>query len=728
MGDENETAFLEDVVERYQQLFETMAEGVFWHRKDGALVDVNPAALEIFGLTYDEFLRRTVRDPLWDVIDEKGRELRTEDYPSEIALTTGQIVKDRIIGIYNPKKADYSWVVINAIPQFKEGETDPYQVFVTLHDISEIRELENEIQEKEEHLRLKLSSILSPDYDLGELELEQIIDVDELQTLMDDFYSLTHIGIGIIDLKGKVLVGAGWQDVCTHFYRVHPETHEKCIKSDLILTRDLKEGEIRGYKCMNDMWDIATPIFIGGKHVGNIFLGQFFYDDEVPDYSLFSRQAEQYGFNKSNFFEALSRVPRRSRKQVASTMHFYIHLAKLFSNLSYSNLKLARELIERKKLEKELRESKELYQTLVDESPVGILTIRDDKILFANPEAFKAFGISSRDEIVGINPLDLFEPEYHDLIVERMENAFSGKKNDPLSIQVKKKDGSKIYVEYVSVPVFMDGKPTILVEGKDVTARVKAESALKESEEFHRVLLDEVPAGIYAISDTKFIFTNPEFCRMVGYSPEEFEKMSPFELVFPEDVDLIKERMKNIAMGKKNKHINVRFRKKDGSPIFLEAVSAPVILDGKRAALITCKDVTALKNAQKELIESEIKICSFVERTSDFVALYDSECRYIFANPALLNTMGFKESEVIGKTCDEVGIEIEQRAPWNEAIKGVFKTGEIFHGQFDWKCVGGSLFLDWKFIPEYSENGKIISVLGVARDITGIRKDALESD
>lgn len=722
MGSEKTDIFPEDSEDRYRQLFETMAEGVFWHRADGILVDVNPAALEIFGLTYDEFVKRTARDPRWNVVNENGQELRSVEYPSVIALRTGQAVRERILGIYNPRQGRYVWVTINAIPQFKDGKHEPYQVFVTIHDISEIKRLEEEVQEKEENLRFKLSSVLSPDYDIGDMKLEEIIDIEDLQTLMDDFYTLTKIGIGIIDLKGKVLVGAGWQDVCTCFYRVHPETHENCIRSDTILTKNLKEGEIRSYKCMNEMWDIATPIFIGGKHVGNIFLGQFFYEDETPDYDLFSRQAEKYGFNRSDFFEALSKVPRWSRKQVAATMHFYIHLAKLFSDLSYSNLKLARELVERKKLEKDLRESKELYQTLVNESPMGILTIRDNEILFANPKSFKAFGVSSPEEIIGVDPLDLFEPEDHDLISERLENVSKGERNDPITIQVKRKDGSKIDVEYVSVPVVMDGKPTILVEGKDVTARVNAEQALKESEEFHKHLIEESPVGILAIQDWKILFANPEFCRILGYSPDEFIGMHALDLIMPEDRELIQKRMKNIMKGRKNGLINMHFRKKDGSAVYTESVSVPTIMNGKRTAVVVIKDISDSVTAEHDLKESEQRFLSFVENTSDFVMLYDSECRHTYVNPAVLKATGSKEQDILGKTHREAGADPEQCDFWEEKIRYVFDTGEIFQAQFEWESLNGPLFLDWKLIPEFDEKGNVKSVLGISRDITEFRQ------
>jgi diguanylate cyclase (GGDEF)-like protein len=59
-------------------------------------------------------------------------------------------------------------------------------------------------------------------------------------------------------------------------------------------------GEYREYKCRNNLRDIATPIFVSDQHVGNLFLGQFMYDDEVPEYEVFKNQADKYGFDKGD--------------------------------------------------------------------------------------------------------------------------------------------------------------------------------------------------------------------------------------------------------------------------------------------------------------------------------------------------------------------------------------------------------------------------------------------
>ena len=55
--------------------------------------------------------------------------------------------------------------------------------------------------------------------------------------------------------------------------------------------------------------EIVTPIFVGGRHKRNLFVGQFFYDDETPDFGLFIQQAEKYGFDKGEYLTALKGSP-----------------------------------------------------------------------------------------------------------------------------------------------------------------------------------------------------------------------------------------------------------------------------------------------------------------------------------------------------------------------------------------------------------------------------------
>lgn len=226
----------------------------------------------------------------------------------------------------------------------------------------ELADLNQALRRSERSVRLKLDNILSPEGDVGKLDLADMIDVQATQTLMDKFYKLLQIPLAIIDLEGNMLVGVGWQDICTQFHRVNPKTRNYCIESDIQLSRGVSQGEFKLYKCMNNMWDVATPIFVGGKHLGNFFSGQFFFDDEKIDYEFFKNQARKYNFNEEKYISALKTVPRLSRQTVVDAMDFFVEFSEMMSKMSYNNIKLARSLSERENLMSSLNKTMEKLQ------------------------------------------------------------------------------------------------------------------------------------------------------------------------------------------------------------------------------------------------------------------------------------------------------------------------------------------------------------------------------
>ncbi|GAM09284.1 blue-light-activated protein [Geobacter sp. OR-1] len=137
-----------ELQQKYRVMFENMPQGVFYQLASGELIDVNPAALELFGLTRDQFMGRTSYDPAWRVIREDGSELPPEHHPSMVALHTGQPVKNFTAGVFNTVRNSWVWLTINAIPMFSEGSASPYQVFVTLHDITERKRAELLLQKE----------------------------------------------------------------------------------------------------------------------------------------------------------------------------------------------------------------------------------------------------------------------------------------------------------------------------------------------------------------------------------------------------------------------------------------------------------------------------------------------------------------------------------------------------------------------------------------------------
>ncbi|MBF0252527.1 MAG: PocR ligand-binding domain-containing protein [Candidatus Omnitrophica bacterium] len=276
------------------------------------------------------------------------------------------------------KSGRWMWVRDRGKITARDKEGHPVRVTGVITDITERKKAEEEYRKSQEQLKLKLDSILTPETDMDEEELANIIDKNELQPIMDYFFKVSGMANAIIDLKGNILVGAGWQDICTQFHRTNPEAEKNCIESDTFFTRNIKKGKTLCYKCKNHMWDVATPLFIGDKHVGNVFLGQFFYYDDNIDTDLFIDQAKKYGFDKEAYLAALERVPRLSREQVNNVISFLEKFTRFISKLSKSNITLAREIIERKKAEEELKIAKEKAEKINEAKSEFLMNVSHD--------------------------------------------------------------------------------------------------------------------------------------------------------------------------------------------------------------------------------------------------------------------------------------------------------------------------------------------------------------
>jgi len=128
---------LRESKDKYRTLFQTMAQGVVYQSSDGKIISANPAAERILGLTIDQMMGRTSIDPIWRSIHEDGSDFPGETHASMVALQTGREVHNVVMGVFNPIKGGYTWLTINAVPQFMPGKDKPYQVYTTFEDITE---------------------------------------------------------------------------------------------------------------------------------------------------------------------------------------------------------------------------------------------------------------------------------------------------------------------------------------------------------------------------------------------------------------------------------------------------------------------------------------------------------------------------------------------------------------------------------------------------------------
>ncbi|MGB7969739.1 MAG: PAS domain S-box protein [Methanobacterium sp.] len=141
---------LQESEERYRNLFETMTLGVVYQDVKGQIISANTAAQEILGLTIDQMQGRTSTDPRWKSVHEDGSDYPGKTHPAMVALKTGKIIKNAIMGVFDPKYKQTRWIKINATPQFRKNEKKPYQVYTTFEDITKRKKSDEALNESEE--------------------------------------------------------------------------------------------------------------------------------------------------------------------------------------------------------------------------------------------------------------------------------------------------------------------------------------------------------------------------------------------------------------------------------------------------------------------------------------------------------------------------------------------------------------------------------------------------
>jgi len=178
---------------------------------------------------------------------------------------------------------------------------------------------------------------------------------------------------------------------------------------------------------------------------------------------------------------------------------------------------------EKKRTDQKLRESEERYRTLVESLPEAVYTLsKDGTFTSCNSTCEKMTGWS-RDEWIGKHFKPICHPDDLQLAVETFERASSGETVEPYELRILTKSGEYIVGEFLSRPHIENGQ--VMGEFgiiRDITARKKAEEALRVTETKFRALFEDVPDGVYQSSPAgKILTANPTLVRMLGYSSLE---------------------------------------------------------------------------------------------------------------------------------------------------------------------------------------------------------------
>ncbi|MGF3585269.1 MAG: PAS domain-containing protein [Thermoplasmatota archaeon] len=159
-----------------------------------------------------------------------------------------------------------------------------------------------------------------------------------------------------------------------------------------------------------------------------------------------------------------------------------------------ADLVVFHDVSKQKKMEEALRESKEQFQKLAENTAAGIIIIKDTKIYYVNPSIERITGYS-REEMQGISFLDLVHPDSRNIVKEEI-SALEKKEGASLGGEIKiiTKEGKECWINYVGTFIVLEGKPALMITSFDINQRRIVEDKLKEKidelEKFQKVTID----------------------------------------------------------------------------------------------------------------------------------------------------------------------------------------------------------------------------------------------
>jgi len=146
--------------ERYRTLFQTMPQGVVHYAADGSVIGVNPAASEILGMDLAAVPAWPVV-PRGDTVREDGSPFPQEDLPVPLALRTGEIVSDVIVGVRHRQTGERRWVNVTAVPDARDEQGRPSRAYAIMTDLTEERRTEAALRQSNRLLgRLRDANVL----------------------------------------------------------------------------------------------------------------------------------------------------------------------------------------------------------------------------------------------------------------------------------------------------------------------------------------------------------------------------------------------------------------------------------------------------------------------------------------------------------------------------------------------------------------------------------------
>ncbi|MFC2027106.1 PAS domain S-box protein [Chloroflexota bacterium] len=394
-----------------------------------------------------------------------------------------------------------------------------------------------------------------------------------------------------------------------------------------------------------------------------------------------------------------------------------------------------------KKAQEALQQSERRYRLLAD-NVTDVIWVRDMhlQLTFISPSILKQTGFTVA-ESMNRSLEDSLTPDSFDQVTEILAEELaieSTAKKDPTRSrtiigETICKDGSTIAIETkVSFLRDSDGQPVgIIGVTRDITERIKAEEALRESEERFRTIFESANDEIIYVDKSGIVIDrNRKGEDILGYTMEEVigKNISDLDSTLPNNQMFTMIQLFRNAMGGTGGRglTEVEMIHKNGRQVFAQASVSPFKKKGvMEGVLIILRDITKNKQAEEAVRESEEKYRLIAESSTEGIYQVDESGEFLFVNEAYARILGYDREEMIGK--HYTMIIPETNIPEAEKIVRDVMSGTPAKGEFYLKHKYGHEIPAYFSMGPIRMPGDLWGFSGIIEDITDRKKaeDAL---
>jgi len=293
----------------------------------------------------------------------------------------------------------------------------------------------------------------------------------------------------------------------------------------------------------------------------------------------------------------------------------------------------------------------------------------------------------------------------------------------------RRKDGGQVHVLVVACPISVGGvRVGAFWIYTDISARKKAEEALRRAERQYRSVVQNAVMGIFQASlDLNLTMVNPALANILGCSStrELLERSELCEL-FLNDPERSVELWSQLEENGEVSGFEVLTRRLDGQPIWL-ALSAKLVqggpvgtAGGQRFLEGTVENVTARKLAEERLRLAEEKYRTIFENAQEGIYQTTPEGRFISANPALARICGYDSPQELMEQLLDIGGMLYVQSDRREAFcTSILRTGSVaaFESQV-YRKDGKVIWISEHARAVYSDEGQLLFYEGSMIEIS----------